>query len=63
MSTVRRWLRGSLVAFGSAVAVGLAAGLMRGSVDGLGAVAQLLALLGLTGGILLLRSNPPQTPV
>lgn len=62
-STARRWLRGSLMAFSAAVAVGLAAGLLRGNVDGLGAAAQLLALLGLTGGIWLLRSNPPETPV
>jgi hypothetical protein len=58
--TVRRWFRLGLVALGAAAAVGLGAGLLHGRVDALGAVAQVLALAGLAGGVWLLRSNPPE---
>lgn len=58
--TLRRWLRLLLVALAAAVGVGLLAGLLRGRVDGLGAVAQLLGLVALSVGVWLLRSSPPE---
>jgi hypothetical protein len=57
---LRRWLRLGLVAVGAAAGVGLGAGLLHGRVGAVGAVAQVVALLGLAGGLWLLRSNPPE---
>ncbi|HEU5144955.1 MAG TPA: hypothetical protein VFT81_07240 [Dermatophilaceae bacterium] len=57
---LRRWARQATVAMGAASAVALAASLLRGRVDGIGIVAQLVGLLGLAVGVWFLRSHPPE---
>lgn len=57
---VRRWTRRALVGLAAAVAVGLAAGLLSGEVDGLGPLAQAAGLAGLALGVWLLRSEAPE---
>lgn len=59
---VRHWTRRALVALAAAVAVGLAAGLLSGQVDGVGPVAQAAGLAGLALGVWLLRSDVPEPP-
>ena len=56
-SVIRRWLWRTLLAAGAAVTVGGAAALLRGRVDGWGAGAQVVALLGLAAGITMLRND------
>ncbi len=59
---VHQWSLRALWALLAAVGTGLVAGLFRGQVDGLGAVAQALGLGGLALGIALLRSTRPAPP-
>jgi hypothetical protein len=59
---LRRWARQGAVAMGAAAVVALGASLLRGRVEAIGVVAQLVGLLGLALGVWLLRSHPPEEP-
>ncbi len=59
---LRRWGLNAAWAMAAAVVLALAAGLLRGRVDGLAAAAQALGLVGLVLGIAFLRSTEPEPP-
>ncbi len=63
-ATLRRWARHCLVALGACAATAVAVAALLGRVDGVGAgaVGLVVGLLGLSGGLLWLRTSPPLTP-
>lgn len=61
-AVIRRWFWRTLLAAAAAVTVSAAASLLRGHVDAWGAAAQIVALLGLAGALVILRDADTDDP-